>query len=99
MGEVVIMTDENRHYDRVDMLTQGQILLENGFKIPVSIKDMSRRGAKLSIRQHVVLPTHFTVEIISPDGRKVKRCHCTRQWQNANEAGVHFLDSKTAQIA
>ena len=91
------MTNEHRQHGRVDMVTNGQILLNNGYKIPVSIKDMSQRGAKLSLKQHVVLPADFTVEIISPDGSKVKRCLCTKQWQQSGQAGVHFRDSRTGQ--
>ena len=93
------MTNDLREHDRVDLHTQGQIMLSNGYKIPVSIKDMSARGAKLTMKQHVILPSEFTVEIISPDGSKVKRCQCTRQWQTQDGVGVHFLNSKTDQIA
>lgn len=92
------MSDDKRRQDRMALGTRGQILLNNGNKIPVSIKDMSSRGAKLILDQYVVVPDDFTVEIFSPDGTKVKRCRCTRQWQKLGEVGVHFLDSKTEPV-
>jgi len=93
------MSDENRRHDRHEITTDGQIRLQNGFKIPIRVLDMSRTGAKLKMDRYVVLPTEFDVEIYSPDGTKLKITTSTRQWQKQNECGVKFLSSRTEVIA
>ncbi|MEE9380407.1 MAG: hypothetical protein V3V03_03295 [Hyphomonadaceae bacterium] len=93
------MTDELRTHDRTDLHTDGLILLPNGFRIPIAIKDMSKRGAKVNLKTYMILPDKFAVQIYSPDRRKLKHCNCTRQWQRRNDAGVHFLDSRTENIS
>jgi len=92
------MSDENRRHDRHEITTDGQIRLQNGFKIPIRVLDISRTGAKLKMDRYVVLPTEFDVEIYSPDGTKLKITSSKRQWQKQNECGVKFLSSRTEVV-
>ncbi len=93
------MSEDLREHDRVDIHTDGRIILPNGFIIPIAIKDMSRRGARVNLKNYMILPERFTVEIFSPDRTKLKTCNSTRQWQKRNDAGVHFIDSRTISVA
>ncbi|RIJ15309.1 PilZ domain-containing protein [Henriciella mobilis] len=89
---------ENREHPRFDVNTNGTLVLETGFKIPFVVKDMSQRGAKLLLQHSVVLPARFTVEIVSPDNRKIKRCKASRQWQRGPLVGVRLLSSQTINL-
>ena len=94
-AEDVNLLAEQRQHDRHEIATDGQIILSNGFKIPIRVIDMSRSGAKLRMAQFVVLPNEFRAEIFSPDRRKLKLVTAARQWQRQNECGVKFLNSRT----
>ena len=94
-AEDVDLSAEQRRDDRHEITTDGQIILGNGFKIPIRVLDMSRSGARLRMAQFVVLPNEFDAEIFSPDRRKLKRVAASRQWQRQNECGVKFLSSRT----
>jgi len=91
----VDMLSEQREFDRHEIATEGQIKLTNGFKIPVKVSDMSRSGARLRMKQFVVLPNEFEVEIFSPDRTKLKLTKSSRQWQRHAECGVKFLTART----
>lgn len=92
------LSAEQRRNDRHQIVTDGQIKLGNGFKIPIRVIDMSRSGARLRMSQFVVLPNEFDVEIFSPDRRKLKITTSSRQWQRQNECGVKFLRSRTEML-
>ena len=94
-SEDVDLLAEQRQHDRHEITTDGQIILSNGFKIPIRVIDMSRSGAKLRMAQFVVLPNEFDAEIFSPDRRKLKIITAARQWQRQNECGIKFLTSRT----
>ena len=94
-AENVDLLAEQRQHDRHEIATDGQIILSNGFKIPIRVVDMSRSGAKLRMTQFVVLPNQFEAEIYSPDRRKLKFVTAARQWQRQNECGIKFLNSRT----
>lgn len=94
IGSVDMLAD-HRDHDRHEISTDGQIKLSNGFKIPIRVIDMSRSGARLRMKQFVVLPNEFEVEIFSPDRRKIKLTTSSRQWQRQSECGVKFLTSRT----
>ena len=89
---------ENRAHPRFEINTTGTLMLETGFKIPFVVKDMSQRGAKLLLQHSVVLPQRFTIEIVSPDKRKIKRCKSSRQWQRGPLVGVRLLSSETIDL-
>ena len=94
----VNLSAEQRGDDRHEITTDGQIKLQNGFKIPIRVIDMSRSGARIRMSQFVVLPNEFDVEIYSPDRRKLKITTSARQWQRQNECGVKFLRSRTEMM-
>lgn len=89
---------ENRAHPRFEINTSGTLKLDTGFKIPFVVKDMSQRGAKLLLQHSVVLPQRFTIEIVSPDKRKIKQCKATRQWQRGPLVGVRLLSSETIDL-
>lgn len=89
---------ENREHPRFEVNTNGTLVLETGFKIPFVVKDMSQRGAKLLLQHSVVLPARFTVEIVSPDNRKIKHCKASRQWQRGPLVGIRLLSSQTINL-
>ena len=91
----VDMQAEQRTHDRHGIETEGQLKLSNGFKIPFRVIDMSRSGARIALKQFVILPNDFQVEIFSPDRRKLKTAKVSRQWQRQNECGVKFLSTRT----
>jgi hypothetical protein len=91
------MSDQRDH-PRFEVNTSGTLILETGFKIPFIVKDLSQRGAKILLTKTVVLPARFTVEILSPDRLKIKRCASSRQWQRGPLVGVHFLSSQTIKL-
>ena len=93
-SEIEALADQRGH-DRLEISTDGQLKLGNGFKIPIRVVDMSRSGARLRLAKFVVLPNEFDVEIISPDRRKLKISTASRQWQRQSECGVKFLSSRT----
>ena len=86
---------ENREHPRFDVHTTGTLKLETGFKLNFAVKDMSQRGAKILLESSVILPERFTVEIISPDKKKIKRCKSSRQWQRGPLVGIKLLSSET----
>lgn len=86
--------EDQRGHDRHEIMTDGQIVLPNGFKIDIRVVDMSRTGARLRMLTHVVLPPKFDVEIFSPDRMKLKVTTSERQWQRLNLCGVKFLQSR-----
>ena len=86
---------DQRRYDRHEISTDGFLKFSNGFKVAVKVLDMSRSGARLRLKQFVVLPNEFEVEIFSPDRRKLKITTSSRQWQRQDECGVKFLTSRT----
>lgn len=90
-----VLSSEHRTDTRHEIATDGQIILPNGFKVPIRVVDMSRSGARLRLTQFVVLPNEFGVEIYSPDRAKLKITTSARQWQRQNECGVKFLCART----
>ncbi|MEQ8559677.1 MAG: PilZ domain-containing protein [Henriciella sp.] len=90
--------NDGREYPRFDISTNGTLVLDTGFKIPFVVKDMSQRGAKLLLQHSVVLPERFTVEIVSPDKRKIKRCKSSRQWQRGPLVGIRLLSAETIEL-
>ncbi len=92
------MTTENRKLHRHEVATRGRVALPNGFKFDMTVRDFSRRGARLSAKRFVVLPDHFTVEMYSPDERRLKRCEAQRRWQKGHALGVQFLSSSVETI-
>lgn len=89
---------EQRDFPRFEVNTTGTLILETGFKMSFVVKDMSQRGAKILLNKTSILPDTFTVEIISPDGSKLKRCDARRQWQRGPLAGIRLLNAKTIRL-
>lgn len=87
--------EEHREHVRFQVNTTGTLILENGFKISFVVKDMSQRGAKLLLSASTVLPENFTIEIVSPDMQKIKKCKAKKQWQRGPLLGVRLLSSQT----
>jgi hypothetical protein len=63
----------------------GAIVLEDGERVPVIIKDISERGARIEFVQHIELPASVT--LIEPT---MKRRQATVAWQRDGVAGLHF---------
>ena len=91
------MTD-NREHPRFPLDTTGTVILDTGFKIPFSVKDMSQRGAKILLSHATVLPKRFVVEIVSTDKTKLKRCNCSKQWQRGPMLGIRLLSSEMVHL-
>lgn len=89
---------EHREHPRFNVNTSGTLILETGFKIPFSLKDLSQRGAKILLSKTLVLPERFIVEIVSVDQQKIKRCKSHKQWQRGPLAGIRFLSSETIHL-
>ena len=91
-------TPEHREFPRFEINTNGTLTLDTGFKIQFVVKDMSQRGAKILLQNSVMVPERFTVEIVSPDNRKIKRCKANRQWQRGPLVGIRLLSSETIHL-
>ena len=94
------MSDQSdqRDFPRFEVNTSGTLILETGFKMNFVVKDMSQRGAKILLNKTSILPEAFTVEIVSPDRTKVKRCEAKRQWQRGPLVGIRLLSAKTIAL-
>lgn len=90
--------EEHREHDRFSINTTGTLVLETGFKISFVVKDMSQRGAKLLLANSTIVPANFIVEILSPDGQKIKKCKARKQWQRGPLLGVRLLSSETIYL-
>lgn len=60
--------------------------------IPCMILDLSSGGARLGLRERVVLPKEFIL-VMSRDGRLNRRCEVA--WSKDNMIGVRFLVAKS----
>ncbi|MGB3626341.1 MAG: PilZ domain-containing protein [Henriciella sp.] len=90
--------EEHREYVRFQVNTTGTLILDNGFKISFVVKDMSQRGAKLLLSSSVILSDSFTIEIVSPDMQKLKKCKARKQWQRGPLLGVRLVTSETIHL-
>ena len=89
---------DKRDFPRFEVNTSGTLILDTGFKLDFVVKDMSQRGAKILLSKTSILPEAFTVEIVSPDRTKVKRCEAKRQWQRGPLVGIRLLSAKTITL-
>ncbi|WP_018147331.1 PilZ domain-containing protein [Henriciella marina] len=89
---------DKRDFPRFDVNTSGTLILDTGFKLSFVVKDMSQRGAKILLNKTSILPDTFTVEIVSPDRSKLKRCSARRQWQRGPLVGIRLLSAKTITL-
>lgn len=94
----VVAEEERRTVDRFDIETDGQVILPSGARIPFTIADISKRGAKLKLKQMLVLPSEFVIDVTSPDRKKVKRCDCQRSWQKQGLVGVKFTTARVITL-
>ncbi|WP_182482341.1 PilZ domain-containing protein [Henriciella barbarensis] len=89
---------DKRDFPRFEVNTSGTLILQTGFKMNFVVKDMSQRGAKILLNKTSILPEAFTVEFVSPDRTKVKRCEARRQWQRGPLVGIRLLSAKTIRL-
>lgn len=89
---------EHREHLRYPIDTTGTVILDTGFRIPFVVKDMSQRGAKILLSHAAILPERFTVEIVSSDKSKVKRCKSSKQWQRGPMLGIRLLSSEVIRV-
>ncbi len=79
---------ENRRRDRRDrVLFRGKIILDDGFStIDCAIRDLSSRGARVTVQDHAVIPRMLALLVIDT-GRKFR---AIRRWQRGQTVGLEF---------
>ena len=63
------------------------------FLLPCVVRDLSQHGGKLELFKETTLPKYFFVSMM-PDGSA--RRLCSRVWQLARVAGIHFVENQAA---
>ena len=79
---------ENRRQERRDrVLFRGKIILDDGFStIDCAIRDLSSRGARVTVQDHAVIPRVLSLLVIDT-GRKFS---AIRRWQRGQTVGLEF---------
>lgn len=90
--------DEKRTAARKAIAARGKIILTNGFKFDIKVRNLTTKGAQLDAGRFLILPDRFDVEIMSPCETKIKKCSTVRRWQHQNKIGVEFLSSEVLRI-
>jgi hypothetical protein len=91
LGERIVdearMTEERRENRRRKTLKGGRIVFNGGWStLSCTIRDISDRGAKLSVESALGVPAQFTLEF--GDGGASRGC--VVKWRNPSTLGVEF---------
>ncbi len=92
------MATDKRACARKPLPAEGQVRLPGGFHLDIKNRDISPRGARFHLKNHVVLPDTFELELLNPARTRIKRCQCQRRWQRRSEVGVRVLSYEVVSL-